>query len=162
MNERIRIPQIRVIGANGENLGVMSPQEALRHAREAQLDLVEVAPAVSPPVCRIIDYAKYRYDQERKEREVKKKQKGGQLKEMRFRPNIDDHDYQFKLQAIKRFLANRDKVKVTLRFRGREMAHIDRGQRVLDRLAQELADVGVVERPPFQEGRFINVILAPK
>lgn len=153
---------MRVISAEGEQLGVMSPQDALKLAQEARLDLVEVAQNTDPPVCRIMDFTKFKYDQERKERESRKHQKGGDLKEIRLKPKIEEHDYQFKLNHIKRFLQHKDKVKVTLVYRGREMSHPEFGQRIINRIIQDLSGVADIEKGPFKEGRSIMVFFVPK
>lgn len=151
-----------VIGANGEQLGVMAPEQGLRLAQEAGLDLVEVAPQARPPVCRIMDFSKYKYEQEKKAKEAKKKQHAIHIKEIRIKPKIGDHDYQVKLGFIKKFLERGDKVKVTLLFRGREMAHPELGRKVLDRLCEDIAQVGEIEKPAVQEGRAIIMVVAPK
>ncbi len=151
-----------VIGANGEQLGVMAPEQGLKIAQEAGLDLVEVAPQAKPPVCRIMDFSKYKYEQEKKEKEAKKKQHAIHIKEIRIKPKIGDHDYQVKLSFIKKFLERGDKVKVTLLFRGREMAHPELGRKILERLSGDIAQVGEIEKPPLQEGRAITMVLAPK
>ena len=156
------MPEVRVIGDGGAQLGVMTIAEGVRMAREQGLDLVEVSPMTSPPVCRIMDYSRYKYEESKKERLAKKRQHAARLKEVKFRPNIDSHDYRIKLQQIRKFLTKKDKTKITLMFRGREMAHQDLGRRVLDRLLQDTADVGVVERPPIQEGRFMTMVVMPK
>ena len=161
MNERIRISQVRVIGSGGEQLGVMAPQDAVRLAREQGLDLVEVAPTTNPPVCRILDFNKFKYEQAKREREAKKKHHITRLKEIKFKPHIGDHDYQVKLQQLKRFFTRGDKVKVTVVFRGRELAHLELGQRILNRLVTDLTGVGTVERNPLLEGRFMTVIYSP-
>lgn len=161
MNERIRISQVRVIGSGGEQLGVMAPQDAVRLAREQGLDLVEVAPTTNPPVCRILDFNKFKYEQAKREREAKKKHHIARLKEIKFKPHIGDHDYQVKLQQLKRFFTRGDKVKVTVVFRGRELAHLELGQRILNRLVTDLTGVGTVERNPLLEGRFMTVIYSP-
>jgi len=153
---------VRLIAADGKQEGVVSIETALRSASDANLDLVEVAPAASPPVCRVMDYAKYRYELERQERENKQHQRHSHLKELRFRPQIDEHDYQTKFRSLVKFLKRGDKVKVTLVFRGREMAHQEFGHRLLDRLKGEIAQIGQVERPPVQEGRFVFMTVAPK
>ena len=152
---------MRVIADDGSQLGVMSPVDALRMAREKGLDLVEVAPMTSPPVCRIMDFNKFKYEQARREREAKKKHHIAKLKEVKFKPHIEEHDYNVKLNMLKRFLGRGDKAKVTLVFRGRELAHIDIGRRVLDRLASDLTAVGLVERTPILEGRFMTMIFQP-
>ena len=150
-----------MIGAKGEQEGVVSIDLALKKAVEAALDLVEVAPQANPPVCRILDYAKYRYEQEKQERENQRHQRS-HLKELRFRPQIDDHDYQTKLKSLLKFLKRGDKVKVTLVFRGREMAHQEFGHRLLEKLKADLGDTAQVERAPIQEGRFVYMTVAPK
>lgn len=139
-----------------------SVEEGLKRAQESGLDLVEVAPQTVPPVCRVMDFSKYKYDQERKEKVAKKHQRKTRLKEIKIRPKIEEHDYQVKLKHVERFLARGDKVKVTLTFRGREMAHQELGQRVLDRLIKDLAGVSQLEKAPITEGRFVNLILGPK
>ncbi len=151
-----------MIGPKGEQMGVVSIHAALEMADKFELDLVEVAPQVKPPVCRIMDYNKYKYDQERREREAKKHQKHFQLKEVRVRPNIEEHDYGIKLKHAMEFLKDGNKVKVSLMFRGREMAHRDIGRRVVDRFCTDLQGVGSVEYGPVMEGRLINMIVAPK
>jgi len=161
VNERIRVAQIRVIAEDGAQLGLMTPQDALRLARERGYDLVEVAPMATPPVCRIMDFNKFKYEQQKREREAKKKHHLAKLKEVKFKPHIEQHDYQVKLQRLKRFLSRGDKAKVTMVFRGREMAHLDIGRRVLDRLVEDLRQVGIVERTPMLEGRFMTMILLP-
>lgn len=161
MNERIRANQVRVIGEDGQQLGVMSSTEALRIAREQGFDLVAVAPEAVPPVCRIMDFNKYKYQQARQEREAKKKHHMAKLKEMKFKPHINDHDYQVKLNRLKKFLSRGDKAKVTMVYRGREMAHLDVGRRILDRLIKDLDTVGLVDRTPLLEGRFITMIFSP-
>ncbi len=150
-----------MIGAKGEAVGVVSLEEAVAKAKEAALDLVEVAPQAHPPVCRVLDYSKYRYEKEKEDRENRQHQRT-HLKELRFRPQIDDHDYQTKLKNLIKFLKRGDKVKVTLMFRGREMAHQEFGRRLMDRLQADVAPIAQVERPPMQEGRFVFMTLAPK
>ena len=162
INNRIRVKEVRVIGENGEQLGVMQTLDALKRAEEAGLDLVEVAPTVNPPVCRIIDYSKYKYEQEKREKEARKKQKIVHIKEIRMGPKIGEHDYQFKLRFLEDFLKRGDKVKVTMMFRGREMAHIDLGRKVLDRLASDISAVGEVEQSPRLEGRFFSMTIKAK
>ena len=161
MNERIRVNQVLVITETGEQLGVMGLTDAIRMARERGLDLVEVAPNLSPPVCRLLDFNKLRYEQERREREAKHKHHASRLKEMKFKPRIEDHDYQIKLAQIKKFLVRGDKVKVTMVYRGREMARQELGQRVVERLIADLSDVAKVEKAPFMEGRFVTMIISP-
>ena len=162
INNRIRVKEVRVIGENGEQLGVMQTLDALKSAEEAGLDLVEVAPTVTPPVCRIIDYSKYKYEQEKREKEARKKQKIVHIKEIRMGPKIGEHDYQFKLRFLEDFLKRGDKVKVTMMFRGREMAHIDLGRKVLDRLASDISTVGEVEQSPRLEGRIFSMTIKAK
>ena len=161
VNERIRANQVRVISDDGSQLGIMTSIEALRIAREQGLDLVAVAPEAVPPVCRIMDFNKYKYQQARQEREAKKKHHMAKLKEMKFKPHINDHDYQVKFNQLKKFLGRGDKAKVTMVFRGREMAHIDVGRRILDRLSKDLTSVGLVDRNPILEGRFMTMIFSP-
>ena len=158
VNERIRISQVRVIGADGSQLGVMAPMDALRLARESGLDLVEVAPQTTPPVCRILDFNKFRYDEQRREREAKKKHHVAKLKEVKFKPHIEQHDYRVKLGMIKRFLTRGDQVKVTMVYRGRELAHTELGRRILDRLVEDLKPISRVERSPSLEGRFMTMV----
>ncbi len=162
INERIRVPEVRLIGPDGNQMGVMPIQKAQEMANQYELDLVEVAPQASPPVCRIIDFSKFKYDQEKKEREAKKHQKQGRLKEIRLKPNIDDHDFQVKLKQVKGFLEKKDKVKINLFFRGRQMEHLDLGRKILDRLILELKNDGQVEKEPNLEGRVMSFVIAPK
>ncbi len=151
-----------MIGDNGEQLGVIPTREALAKAQEVGLDLVEVAPTAAPPVCRIMDFGKYKYEQAKRERSAHKKSKTSELKGMRLSPKIGEHDLQVKTRAVIGFLKDGDKVRVSMWFRGREMAHPQVGEQILRRMAQQLADVGVVERPPLMEGRNMIMILAPK
>ena len=162
INQRIRAEKIRLIGPDGEQLGITSAEEGIRRAQDAGLDLVEVAPQAKPPVCRVMDFSKYKYEQEKKEKEAKKHQKRTRIKEIKFRPKIEEHDYQVKLKHAERFLARGDKVKVTLMFRGREMAHQELGRHLVDRFIKDSVNVSQVEKGPITEGRFINLILAPK
>ena len=162
INEQIRDKEIRLIGENGEQLGIMSAREAMKLAEEAELDLVKIAPNAKPPVCKIIDYGKYRYELARKEKEAKKKQKTVEVKEIRLSPNIDTNDLNTKVNAAKKFLSKGNKVKITLRFRGREMAHIAQSKHILDDFAKEVEDMAVVEKAPKQEGRSISMVLAEK
>ena len=162
INEQIRDREIRLIGENGEQLGIMSAREALKLAEEAELDLVKIAPTAKPPVCKIIDYGKYRYEMARKEKEARKKQRVVELKEIRLSPNIDSNDLNTKMNAAKKFLTKGDKVKITLRFRGREMAHMNASRHILDDFAENLAGVAVVEKTPKIEGRSISMVLAEK
>jgi translation initiation factor IF-3 len=162
INEQIRDREIRLIGSNGEQFGIMSAREAMKLAEEAELDLVKIAPNAKPPVCKIIDYGKYRYELARKEKEAKKKQKTVEVKEIRLSPNIDINDLNTKVNAAKKFLSKGNKVKITLRFRGREMAHIAQSKHILDDFAKEVEDMAVVEKAPKQEGRSISMVLAEK
>ncbi len=161
INERIRIAQIRVIAEDGAQLGIMVPADAIKLAKEQGLDLVEVAPQVSPPVCRIMDFNKYRYEEQRREREAKKKHHVGKLKEVKFKPHIEEHDYQVKLTMLKRFLMRGDQAKVTMVYRGREMTHTEVGRKILDRLVEDLKVVSKVERTPVQDGRFLTMVFGP-
>ena len=162
INERIRAPQVRLIGADGNQLGVVPIRKALDLANQHELDLVEVAPQVEPPVCRIMDYSKFKYDQEKKEREARKHQVKTHLKEIRLKPNIDEHDYQVKLRQTVNFLNKKDKVKVNLFFRGRQMEHIDLGRKVLDRFINDAQQAGKIEKDSVLEGRVISVVLGPR
>ena len=162
INEQIRDREIRLIGEDGEQLGIMAAREAMKIAQEAELDLVKIAPAAKPPVCKIIDYGKYKYEQARKEKEAKKKQKTVEVKEVRLSPNIDTNDLNTKINNAKKFISKGNKVKVTLRFRGREMAHVQQSKHILDDFAETLADVAVVEKPAKMEGRAMSMVLAEK
>ena len=162
INEQIRDKEVRVIGEDGEQLGIMSAKEALKLAQEAELDLVKIAPTANPPVCKIINYGKYRYEQARKEKEAKKKQKVVDVKEVRLSPNIDTNDLNTKVNSAKKFIQKGDKVKVTLRFRGREMAHMQTSKHILDDFADMLKDVASVEKPAKLEGRSISMVLTEK
>ena len=162
INEQIRDREVRLIGPDGEQIGVVSSREAQKIADEAGLDLVKIAPNAKPPVCKVIDYGKYRYDLARKEKDAKKKQKTVELKEIRLSPNIDTNDLNTKMIAAKKFLAKGNKVKITLRFRGREMAHMNSSKHILDDLAEQLSDIAVVEKAPKIEGRSIGMVLAEK
>jgi len=161
-NERIRAREIRVIGAEGQQIGILPPYEALKLAREKNLDLVEVSPTANPPVCRIMDYGKFLYQQEKKEREAKKHQKTITVKEVKFRINVDDHDYETKKNHVLRFLEDGDKVKATIFFRGREMTRTGLGREILERLIKDVEQKGMVEFRPRQEGNTLHAILAPK
>jgi translation initiation factor IF-3 len=161
MNERIRAREIRVIDADGNQLGIMAPYDAIKRAREQNLDLVEISPNAVPPVCRIMDYGKFLYEQEKKERAAKKNQKQIVLKEVKFSVNVDEHDYVTKRNHVLRFLGEGDKVKASLRFRGREMAHQNLGRNVLERLIKEVGEKGIVEFRPRMEGNTMHAILAP-
>ena len=162
INEQIRDREVRVISEAGEQLGIMSAREAIKLAEEAQLDLVKIAPKAQPPVCKIIDYGKYKYELARKEKEARKKQKTVEVKEVRLSPNIDTNDLNTKVNNAKKFLTKGNKVKVTLRFRGREMAHVQQSKHILDDVAQMLADVAVVEKPAKLEGRNMSMVLTEK
>ena len=162
INGQIRDKEVRVIAENGDQLGVMPVKEAMKLAQEAELDLVKIAPKAQPPVCKIIDYGKYRYELARKEKEAKKKQKTVEVKEVRISPNIDTNDLNTKVNNAKEFIAKGNKVKVTLRFRGREMAHMQQSKHVLDDFAEMLAEVAVVEKPAKLEGRSMSMVLTEK
>ena len=162
INEQIRDKEVRLIGSDGEQLGIMSARDAQKIADEAGLDLVKIAPNAKPPVCKVIDYGKYRYEQARKEKDAKKKQKTVELKEIRLSPNIDTNDLNTKMNAARKFLNKGDKVKITLRFRGREMAHMNQSKHILDDIAESLAEEAVVEKAPKIEGRSISMVLAEK
>ncbi len=162
INEQIRDKEVRVIGEHGEQVGIMSPKEALQMAREADLDLVKVAPKAQPPVCKIIDYGKYRYEAARKEKEARKKQKSMEVKEIRMSPNIDTNDLNTKQNNARKFLAKGARVKITLRFRGREMSHMNASRHILDDFAEALSDVAEVYKPAKVEGRSISMTLAEK
>ena len=162
INEQIRDREVRLIGVNGEQLGIMPAREAMKLAEEAELDLVKIAPTAKPPVCKIIDYGKYRYELARKEKEAKKKQKVVEVKEIRMSPNIESNDLQTKMNAAKKFLTKGNKVKVTLRFRGREMTHMQSSKHILDDFAESLAEIAVIEKAPKVEGRSISMVLTEK
>jgi len=162
INEKIRVPEVRLIGPEGNQLGVMSIQRAIEMANQYELDLVEVAPGANPPVCRITDFSKFKYDQEKKEREAKKHQKQSRLKEIRLKPNIDDHDYQVKLRQVITFLKKSDKVKINLFFRGRQMEHLDLGRKVLDRFIADTQNDGQIEKEPMLEGKIMSLVVSPK
>ena len=162
VNERIRVPQVRVIGDDGTQVGVLPVREALTLAQSKGLDLVEVSPTARPPVCRIMDYGKFKYEQNRRARKAKKKQHQMQLKEIKMRPKIEEHDYSFKVQHARQFLEARDKVKLTVTFRGREIAHQEIGHRLIQKVIAALADVSTVESPPRSEGRTLTSVLMPK
>ena len=162
INEQIRDKEVRLIGADGEQIGIVSSKEAQKIADEAGLDLVKIAPNAKPPVCKVIDYGKYRYELARKEKDAKKKQKTVELKEIRLSPNIEANDLNTKMNAARKFISKGDKVKITLRFRGREMAHMNNSKHILDDIAENLADVAVVEKAPKIEGRSIGMVLAEK
>jgi translation initiation factor IF-3 len=162
INERIGVPQVRVVDAEGEQVGVMDTGEALALAREKGLDLIEVSPTARPPVCRIMDFGKFKYDEAKKQRAAKKKQHSFQIKEIKLRPKIEDHDYKFKVAAARKFLSQHHKVKLTIMFRGREMAHPELGGRLLERVIDELSSVGVTEHSPKLEGRNLTTLMAPR
>jgi len=161
INERIRAPEIRLIGADGENVGVVTPERAMVMAEEAGLDLVEISPNAAPPVCKIMDYGKYKYETQKRESEARKKQKIIEIKEIKFRPNTDTHDYEVKMRSVFKFLEEGDKVKITLRFRGREMAHQNLGRELLERVAEDTKEVGKVENFPKMEGRQMIMLIGP-
>ena len=162
LNEQIRDKEIRLVGEDGEQLGIMSAKDALKMAKEANLDLVKIAPTAKPPVCKIVDYGKYRYEQTRREKEAKKKQKVTEVKEIHLSPNIDVNDLTTKANQARKFVEKGNKVKVALRFRGREMAHMATGKEVLDTFFEKLSDVAVVEKPAKLEGRSMIMVLAEK
>ncbi len=162
INEQIRDKEVLLIGENGEKLGIMATRDALQMAKDAELDLVKIAPTAKPPVCKIIDYGKYRYELARKEKEAKKKQKVIEVKEVRLSPNIDTNDLNTKMSAARKFLEKGDKVKVTLRFRGREMAHMSKSRYILDDFAEKMADIAVVDKPAKVEGRSMVMFLNAK
>ncbi len=162
INEQIRDKEVRLISEDGEQLGIMSAKEAYKLAQEAELDLVKIAPTAKPPVCKIIDYGKYRYELTRKEKEAKKKQKTVEVKEVRLSPNIDTNDLVTKANSARKFVTKGNKVKVTLRFRGREMAHIQQSKHILDDFAKMLEDVASVEKPAKLEGRNMSMVLTVK
>ena len=162
INDEIRDKEVRLIGENGEQLGIMSSRDALKKAEEAGLDLVKIAPKAEPPVCKIIDYGKYRYELARKEKEAKKKQKVIEIKEIRLSPNIDENDLNTKLNNARKFLQKGNKVKITLRFRGREMAHMANSKHILDDIAEKMQDVATIEKEPKLEGRSISMVLTEK
>ena len=162
INEQIRDREVRLIGENGEQLGIMSARDAYKRAQEAGLDLVKIAPTAKPPVCKIIDYGKYRYEMARKEKEARKKQRTIDVKEVRLSPNIDTNDLNTKVGAARKFISKGDKVKVTLRFRGREMSHMQSSKYILDEFAEKLSDVATVEKAPKVEGRSMTMFLTEK
>jgi translation initiation factor IF-3 len=162
INDQIRVREVRLIDAEGQQLGVVATVEAMRLAAEAGMDLVEIAPQASPPVCKILDYGKYKFELEKKNRESKKKQKLIKMKEIRMQPKIEEHDLQFKSKHVRDFLEEGNKVKVTIRFRGRELAHTERGRIVLDKVLGLLEDTFVLEREPIMEGRFMSMVVGPK
>ena len=161
VNDKIRAPEIRLIGAEGENVGVVTPARALVMAEDAGLDLVEISPNAAPPVCKIMDFGKFKYEQQNRESEARKKQKIIEIKEVKFRPNTDTNDYDVKMRNVFKFLENGDKVKVTLRFRGREMAHQNLGRELLERVAEDTSEIGKVENFPKMEGRQMVMMIGP-
>ena len=162
MNEDIRVPQVRLIDQNGEMIGVMTARDALLRAYDAGLDLLEISPNAVPPVCKITDYGKFKYEQQKKANEARKKQKVVEIKEVKVRPNIDDHDYDVKMRQMKNFIGEGDKVKVTLRFRGREFSHQSLGMVLLKRVQDDVAEIAKIEAYPRMEGRQMLMVLAPK
>ena len=162
VNEQIEAEKVRVVNADGEMVGVISKEEGIEIAFEAGLDLVEVSPNADPPVCKVLDYGKYKYEAQKKANEARKKQKVIDVKEIKMRPGIDEHDYQVKMRSVRRFLDEGDKVKMTIRFRGREMAHQDLGMKVLDRVREDVDELAKVEQFPKSEGRLMTMVIAPK
>ena len=162
MNNEIDAPQVRVVNADGDMVGVISVEEGVELADDVGLDLVEVSPNADPPVCKILDYGKYKYAEQKKANEARKKQKTIDIKEIKMRPGIDEHDYQVKMRSVRRFLDGGDKVKMTIRFRGREMAHLNLGMKVLDRVREEIDELAKVEQFPRTEGRLMTMVIAPK
>jgi translation initiation factor IF-3 len=161
INERIRVPEVRLIDENGEQVGIIPTEQALERARESDLDLVEVAAQSKPPVCRILDYSKYKYEQEQKAKAARKHQQQVNVREIKLRPKIAQHDYETKRGHVERFLKQQDKVKVTIMFRGREQSHPERGRMLLDRLLEDVSELAVMEQAPLQEGRNMTMLLAP-
>jgi len=161
VNDRIRVPEVRLIGEDGDQVGILSRDDALSYARERELDLVEVAAEATPPVCRVLDYSKYKYEQEQKAKASRKHQKQVTIREIKLRPKIATHDYETKKGHVERFLKGQDKVKITIMFRGREMTHPERGERLLLLLAEEVAELGVIEQRPNQDGRNMTMMLGP-
>jgi translation initiation factor IF-3 len=162
INERIRVPEVRLIGPESDQLGIVATDKARELAAQHELDLVEVAPQASPPVCRIMDFSKFKYDQEKKEREAKKHQKQTRIKEIRLHPNIDEHDYLVKIRQAQGFLQKKDRVKVDLFFKGRQIEHSDLGRKILDRFIIDTQSDGLVEKEPTLEGKVLSLVLAPK
>ena len=161
INDRIRVPEVRLIGEDGKQIGILKTEDALVYAQERDLDLVEVAPEARPPVCRVLDYSKYKYEQAQKQKAARKHQQQITVREIKFRPKIAQHDYDTKKGHVTRFLRGKDKVKITIMFRGREVTHPERGTALLDRLADELSEIAVVEQSPLQDGRNMTMLLAP-
>jgi translation initiation factor IF-3 len=161
INERIRVPEVRLIDENGEQVGVMRTNDALRYAQERDLDLVEVAPDARPPVCRVLDYSKYKYEQAQKQKQARKHQQQITIREIKFRPKIAENDYKTKKGHVERFLRHKDKVKITIMFRGREVTHPERGQQLLERLAEDLTELAVIEQRANLDGRNMTMLLGP-
>jgi translation initiation factor IF-3 len=161
INDRIRVPEVRLVGEDGKQIGVIKTSDALAYAQERDLDLVEVAPDARPPVCRVLDYSKYKYEQAQKQKAARKHQQQITIREIKFRPKIAQNDYDTKKGHVRRFLLGRDRVKVTIMFRGREVTHPERGTALLDRLAEELSEIAIVEQTPLQDGRNMTMMLAP-
>ena len=161
MNDAINSPELRLIGPEGENVGVVSPRRAMELAERAGLDLVEISPNAAPPVCKIMDFGKYKYEQQKRESEARKKQKIIEVKEIKFRPNTDTHDYDVKMRNVFKFLENGDKVKITMRFRGREMAHQNLGRELLERVAEDVKEHGKVDNIPKMEDRQMTMMIGP-
>src|SRR3954469_8883021 len=161
INERIRVPQVRLVGEDGNQIGVVDTQQALRYAQERDLDLVEVAPESRPPVCRVLDYSKYKYEQEQKAKAARRHQKQITIREIKLRPKVAQNDYETKKGHVERFLRGQDKVKITIMFRGRETTHPERGEQLLMRLAEDVADIGTVEQRPNLDGRNMTMVLGP-
>jgi translation initiation factor IF-3 len=161
INDRIRVPEVRLVGEDGKQIGVVRTAEALAYAQERDLDLVEVAPDARPPVCRVLDYSKYKYEQAQKQKQARRHQQQITVREIKFRPKIAQNDYDTKKGHVTRFLLGKDKVKITIMFRGREVTHPERGTALLERLANELAEIAVVEQAPVQDGRNMTMLLAP-
>lgn len=162
MNDQIRVREVRLIGAEGENHGVVSTPQAIDIARDSGLDLVEISPNAEPPVCKVLDYGKYKYEQQKKANAARKSQKTQDVKEIKMRPGIDVHDYETKLKKVHQFIDKGDKVKMTIRFRGREMAHQELGMKVLNRVADEMAETAKIEARPKMEGRQMIMVISPK
>ena len=162
MNEDIRVPEVRLIDHTGQNVGVVTTEDAMARAIAAGLDLVEISPDASPPVAKILDYGKFKYQEQKKQAEARKRQKVVEMKEIKMRPSIDDHDYDVKMRSIKRFFEEGDKVKITLRFRGREMAHMDIGMELLKKVKRDIDEIGKIEQEPKLEGRQMVMVMAPK
>jgi translation initiation factor IF-3 len=161
INDRIRVPEVRLVGEDGKQIGIVRTSEALAYAQQRDLDLVEVAPDARPPVCRVLDYSKYKYEQAQKQKAARRHQQQITIREIKFRPKIAQNDYDTKKGHVSRFLLNKDKVKITIMFRGREVTHPERGTALLDKLASELSEIGVVEQTPVQDGRNMTMLLAP-